>query len=94
MTKRTRKKDVRKGRTQLPHVIGLNRLAAKTKLHEEVELNIRNIAEENETTRSYVLAEIVYAFFGLQITKTNKVRIRRKYRVGKTNVVPFVAKAS
>ena len=63
-----------------PKTRGVQRQNRQTMLHEEVVKNLMEIAEIEGKSFSYVVAEIVYAFFGLKIDeKTVKVlrRLRR-----------------
>jgi len=62
-----------------PRTLGVQRVPKKSFLHEEVERNLEAIAEAEDKSFSYVVAEIVYAFFGLKVT-ANAVKVARSRR--------------
>jgi len=75
-----------------PSTIGVQRIGKTSFIHEEVEKNLQDIADAEDKSFSYVVAEIVYKFFGLKVTgdavkicrarrtKTNRKRNRRSGR--------------
>jgi hypothetical protein len=78
---------------QLPRTIGIQRKRGSSYIHKEVIRNLKAIAASEDKTLSYVIAEIVYRFFGLEI-KDDHVKVKRRMkRVGHTlkgrNVIPF-----
>jgi hypothetical protein len=64
---------------QLPKVIGIRRVRKGSALHREVVRNLDRIAKVEDKTFSYVVSEIVYAFFGLKV-QDDIVKIRRVTR--------------
>jgi hypothetical protein len=64
---------------QQPKNFGVRRVAKKACMHREVERNLQAIAQAEDKSFSWVVADIVYAFFGLTIDEnTVKVMRRRK----------------
>lgn len=74
----------------LPRVNGIVRDKKSSALHNEVVRNLQDIANREDKTFSWVVAEIVYKFFGLQI-EDNIVKIRRtmKKSKAKRRKVPY-----
>lgn len=70
---------------QQPHVIGVVRSSAQAKMHEEVIRNLKDIAERENKTFSWIVAEIVYRYFGLEVTDDliKVIRARRKAKARK-----------
>jgi len=62
-----------------PKTVGIVRVQGKTRMHEEVMKNLQKIADSEDKTFAYVVSEIVYAFFGLKVTK-DAVKITRTRR--------------
>lgn len=75
---------------QLPRTIGIRRVQKSSRLHKEVIRNLDKIAAAEDKSFSYVVAEIVYKFFGLEI-KDNIVKVKRKMR--QQNVIQFRKRA-
>lgn len=68
---------------QQPKTVGIRRTPSKGNIHPEVKAGIQAIADAEDKTYSYVLAEIVYKFFGLEVTK-HAVKIARTRRKAST----------
>lgn len=52
---------------RLPITVGVQRKQKSSRLHEEVVRNLQDIADLEDKSFSWVVAEIVYKFFGLEI---------------------------
>lgn len=65
---------------QLPKTKGVVRSRKTSSIHEEVVRNLQDIADAEDKTFSYVVTEIVYAFFGLKVSDdvVTIARARRK----------------
>lgn len=61
-------------RKQLPKKKGVKRVPIKTVLHKLVKKEIQAIARREKKTDSYVLYEIAYCFFGLEVSN-EKVKV-------------------
>ena len=75
---------------RLPSQIGVHRIRKGSALHKLVVRTIQEIATEEDKSFSYVVAEIVYAFFGLKIGSNDVVKISwagREKKAGKRNRV-------
>jgi hypothetical protein len=68
---------------RLPSQIGVQRDKKSMALHKEVVLNLQDIARAEDKSFSRVNAEIIYAFFGLEVTD-NVLKIARARRKAKT----------
>lgn len=79
---------MKKPPTRQPVTRGVTRGRRTTQMHEEVLRNLQQIAAHDNKSFSYVVAEIVYAFFGLKIDKDTVKVLRRKYRQ-KKNLLLF-----
>jgi len=75
--------------TRQPITRGVIRGRRTTQMHEEVLRNLQQIANHENKSLSYVVAEIVYAFFGLKIDKETVKVLRRRYRRQKKNLLQF-----
>lgn len=65
---------------QMPRSRGIVRIQKSARIHAEVERNLQMIADAEDKTFSWVVAEIVYAFFGLRIGADDVVKIGRSRR--------------
>lgn len=65
---------------QMPRTMGIQRIQKSARIHREVERNLQMIADAEDKTFSWVVAEIVYAFFGLRIGADDVVKIGRSRR--------------
>lgn len=75
---------------QLPKTVGVRRKRVSSNLHKVVKRGLKNIAKSEDKTVSYVLAEIVYAFFGLKVTKSDVIRLEREiHQPRKAKVIHF-----
>ena len=68
---------------QLPKIPGVCRIPKSGRLHEEVVRALSEIAEVENKSFSYVVAEIIYEYFGLEV-RDNVVEVRRPRRKKKT----------
>lgn len=67
----------------LPSFRGITRRKKTHRIHKEVERNLVAIAEAENKSYSYVISEIVYRFFGLNVSDKGRVRVlsfRRSYK--------------
>jgi len=62
-----------------PSSPGVRRRPGKAYIHREVQRNLQDIAAAEDKTFSWVVAEIVYSFFGLTI-EAGRPRLKRRRR--------------
>lgn len=62
---------------QQPKRHGIIRTDVRLLLHHEVKEALKQIADVERKTLCYVVAEVVYAFFGLEVTR-EKVYVKNK----------------
>lgn len=72
-----------------PSSSGVRRGKKTSYLHKEVIRNLQDIADREDKSFSYVVAEVVYSFFGLKVTKNDVVRLSRRIRRKKAKVIKF-----
>jgi len=75
-----------------PRTPGVRRQQKSSSMHTEIVRNLREIAKKEDKSFSWVVADIVYAFFGLKIDKDTVKILRRRYRQKK--VLKFHRKVS
>jgi hypothetical protein len=75
-----------KNRKQLPKRAGVKRQSAQTVLHKLVKKELQAIARRDKKTLSYVLYDIVYLYFGLEVSNHEVKVIRRHVQ---SRVIPF-----
>ena len=71
-----------------PSSRGVSRIRKSSYIHAEVARVMQDIADAEDKSFSYVVAEIVYAFFGLKVSHENVKRLSRRI-TRRRNVVPF-----
>jgi hypothetical protein len=65
---------------QQPKTRGVQRIIGRACMHEEVMKNLQEIAENEDKSFSWVVADIVYAFFGLKVDEHTVKVLRRLKR--------------